>query len=139
MNKVVLLVIVCIFLLSSILVRADASGNASQKSRNSLFVLEKKDYRADLYPYLFCLLTLGSDKETRNAFILSERCKNPMLQYLIMTEQNPTDQIIYTTLRGYDPITQKLMSCIVESGAPIYRSTANQVIEYCDKVIQPLD
>ena len=87
MKKVVLLVIVCIFLLSSILVRADASEGLSQKSRNSLFVLEKKDYRSDLYPYLFCLLNLSSDKETRNAFILSERCKNPMLQNLIMTEQ----------------------------------------------------
>ncbi len=131
--------IVCIFLLSSILVRADASEGLSQKSRNSLFVLEKKDYRSDLYPYLFCLLNLSSDKETRNAFILSERCKNPMLQNLIMTEQNPTDQIIYSTLRGYDLITQKLLSCIIESGAPIYRSTASQVIEYCDKVIQPLE
>lgn len=134
MRKVLLLGLVTMFLLSSIFVRADDYAGL----RDRLFVLEKSEYLDDMYKYLVCLLSTG-DKGDRIVGNATSHCKNQHIQNLVLEETRPTEQMVFSSLKSYGNDLQTMILCLARGGAKSNRSTTAQVIDYCDKVVAPLD
>lgn len=138
MKKIILFVLLAAFLLSSVFARAQQDDRYT-KERRRPFVLEKTEYLDDMYKFLFCVLTFG-DTETRNAYELSRRCKNPHLQNQILMDRNPTEQMVFSSIKGYEFAVQTLILCSAEFGSRSHRNTDTAgIISYCDRVISPVD
>ena len=134
MQTMMLILILATLTMTSLFARADDYS----KERRQIFVLEKSEYLDDMYKYLVCLLATG-DKGDGHVDTATAYCKNSAVQNAVLEKTNPTEQMVYSSLKPYGYAIQTMIICLARGGSKSSRARTIQVIEYCDKIVRPLD